>query len=85
MNLAKVSAMRQITIPMDICKLLKIKPGQKVLFTEKENGEVVMKNASIEALDEAQRNFKGAAEESGLLTEEDVMRAVREVRYGEKY
>ena len=85
MNLAKVSSMRQITIPMDICKLLKIKPGQKVLFTEKANGEVVMKNASIEALDEAQRNFRGAAEESGLLTEEDIMKAVREVRYGEKY
>ena len=35
MNLAKVSTLRQITIPMDIYKFLKIKPGQKVLFTEK--------------------------------------------------
>lgn len=84
MNLAKVSTMRQITIPMDICKLLKIKPGQKVLFTEKKNGEVVIRNASIEALDEAQRSFKGAAKESNLLTDNDVMNAVREVRYGEK-
>ena len=84
MNLAKVSTLRQITIPMDICKLLKIKPGQKVLFTEKKNGEVVIRNASTEALDEAQRNFKGAAEESNLLTEDDIMNVVREIRYEEK-
>ena len=82
MNLAKVSAMRQITIPMDICKLLKIKPGLKVLFTEKANGEVIIRNASIEALDEAERNFRGAAKEAGFKTEDDIMQAVREVRYG---
>lgn len=84
MNLAKVSTARQITIPMEICQLLKIKPGQKVLFTERANGEVVMANASTAALDEAQQNFRGAAEESGLLTEDDIMNAVREVRYGSR-
>ena len=84
MNLAKVSSMRQITIPMDICKLLKIKPGQKVLFTEKENGEVVIENASSKALSEAQEAFKGVAEDLGLKTEEDVMKLVREIRYREK-
>lgn len=83
MNLAKVSTARQITIPMDICKLLKIRPGNKVLFVEKKNGDVVISNASEQALKDAQKAFEGVAEKIGAKSEEDVMKLVREVRYGE--
>lgn len=82
MNLAKVSTMRQITIPMDICKFLNIKPGNKVLFVERANGEVVISNASGDALREAQRAFRGASKELGVQNDDDVMELVREVRYG---
>lgn len=82
MNLAKVTTARQITIPMDIYKLLKLKPGNKLLFIERD-GEVIVKNASVEALEEAQRNFRGAAEAAGITSDEDVMNLVREIRYGE--
>lgn len=84
MNLAKVTAARQITVPAEICKFLNIEPGNKLLFREKRNGEVVVTNASSLALDNAQKAFRGAAEKAGLKNDEDVMKLVREVRYGEK-
>lgn len=46
MNLAKVSANGQITLPADIRKLLGIGSGDKVLFFQKSNGEIVISNAS---------------------------------------
>ena len=82
MNLAKVSAARQITVPIDICRLLNIQPGNKVLFMRKRTGEVVISNASTMALKEAQRAFRGAAKEMGVNTDKDVMNLVKEVRYG---
>ena len=82
LNLAKVSMARQITIPMDICKILNIKPGNKILFIEKENGEVTISNASTLALKEAQESFRGVAKEIEVKNEDDVMELVREVRYG---
>ena len=93
MNLAKVSTARQITIPMDICRQLKIKPGGKVLFAERANGEIVIENAEATAmrafpinrdLKRAQKTLRGAADTAGLKTEDDIMQAVREVRYGEE-
>ena len=82
MNLAKVSSARQITIPIDICKLLNIRPGNKLLFVERENGEVVMSNASNAALRDAQKAFRGVAKKIGVKNDDDVMEMVREVRYG---
>ena len=90
MNLAKVSTARQITIPIDVCRQLKIKPGSKVLFAERANGEIVIENAETTAmrafptnrsLKKAQKTLRGAADTAGLETEDDIMRAVREVRY----
>ena len=82
MNLAKVSSARQITIPIDICKLLNIKPGNKLLFVERGNGEVVISNASNVALKDAQKAFRGAAKKIGVKNDDDVMELVQEVRYG---
>lgn len=84
MNLAKVSAVRQVTIPMEICKFLNIKPGDKLLFIKKDNGEAIITNASNIAIREAQEAFRGVAEEIGAKTDDDVMKMVREIRYGEK-
>ena len=83
MNLAKVAPNRQITVPMDICRYLHIKPGDKLLFVEKGNGEVVISNASSTALNEIQKSFRGVAETLGVKNEDDVMELVREIRYEE--
>lgn len=87
MNLAKVSANGQITLPVEIRRLLGLKCGDKVLFFQKQDGEVVLSNASnqaIQAILDAQAALAGVAEELGLSGEEDVQALVDEVRYGRK-
>lgn len=87
MNLAKVSANGQITLPIEIRRLLGLKSGDKVMFFQKQDGEVVLSNASnqaIQAILAAQAALAGAAEELGLTGEEDVQALVDEVRSGRK-
>ena len=60
MELAKITSKGQITIPVDIRKRLGVKEGDKVLFVE-ENGRIIMMNASMQALLEAQLGMAGAA------------------------
>ena len=57
MNLAKVSANGQITVPAEIRRLLGLKSGDKILFFQNPNGEVVINNASAQAIYKAQKAF----------------------------
>ncbi|MCM1058012.1 MAG: AbrB/MazE/SpoVT family DNA-binding domain-containing protein [Firmicutes bacterium] len=82
MNLAKISANGQITVPIEIRKLLGLKSGDKILFFQKSNGEVVINNASAQAIYKAQNAFSGVAEEMGIYNDDDVQSLVNEVRYG---
>lgn len=79
MELAKITTKGQITIPVAIRKKLGVKDGDKVLFVQ-DGEKIVMMNASMQALLEAQRGFEGLAEELGLKNEDDVVRMVKEVR-----
>lgn len=47
MHLAKVSTQGQITVPAEIRRLLGIGPGDKVLFTQNSDGEVVIAKAAL--------------------------------------
>ncbi len=82
MNLAKISANGQITVPVEIRRLLGPKSGDKILFYQKQDGEVVLSNASAQAIRKAQSAFSGAAEAMGITGEDDVQALVDEVRYG---
>lgn len=82
MNLAKISANGQITVPIEIRRLLGLKSGDKILFFQKKDGEVVISNASTQAIRKAQSAFSGAAEAMGITSEEDIQALVNEVRYG---
>lgn len=82
MNLAKISANGQITIPIEVRRMLGLKSGDKVLFFQKPDGEIVLSNASAIAIRKAQGAFSGAAEELGVSNEEDVQAMVDELRYG---
>lgn len=84
MNLAKISANGQITVPVEIRRLLGLKSGDKVLFYQKQEGEIVISNASSQAIRKAQAAFTGAAEAMGVYGEDDIQALVDEVRYGEK-
>lgn len=82
MNLAKISANGQITVPIEIRRLLGLRSGDKILFLQNPNGEVVIHNASAQALFKAQKNFAGIAEQMGVYNEDDVQALIDEVRYG---
>lgn len=82
MNLAKISSNGQITVPIEIRRLLDLKSGDKILFYQKQDGEIVISNASSKAIRKAQAAFSGVAEAMGISNEDDIQALVDEVRYG---
>lgn len=54
----------------------------KILFFQNPNGEVVINNASSQAIYKAQKAFEGVAEQMGVYDEDDVQALVDEVRKG---
>lgn len=84
MNLAKISSNGQITVPVEIRKQLGLKSGDKILFFQNQNGEIVISNASAAAIRKAQAAFTGAAEAIGVASEEDIQALVDETRYGKE-
>lgn len=42
MNVAKVSTRGQITVPAEIRRILNLRSGDKILFFQKQGGEVIM-------------------------------------------
>lgn len=83
MNLAKISANGQITVPIEVRRELGLKSGDKILFYRKQDGEFVISNASAQAIYKAQAAFTGASEAMGLSDESGMQRLVDELRYGE--
>ncbi|AHL21913.1 transcription regulator, SpoVT/AbrB family [Thermococcus nautili] len=76
MEVVKVSTKGQVVIPKEIRDALGIRNGDYLVVIEK-NGYIVMKKLSVEDV------FKEGEELAKTLeiTREDVIRAVREVRY----
>jgi antitoxin PrlF len=77
MNLAKISINGQITIPLEIRRKLSLKSGDKVLFLQKSNGEIVIQNSSRLAIREAQQSYEGLD-----ISDEDILKEVLNLRYG---
>jgi len=82
MDLSTVTTNGQVTIPADVRRHLGIKPGNKVLFFQRKNGDIVIENATLGAIREAQAAFEGAAERLGYSGPDDVLDAVMQTRYG---
>ena len=78
--MAKISSNGQITVPVEVRRSLGLKSGDKILFFRKEDGEIVISNASAQAVRKAQSAFAGAAEKLSVADEYDVQRLVDEVR-----
>ena len=81
MNLAKITSAGQITVPVEIRHLLKLNTGDKVLFTQNDKGEIVINNASINAIRTAQKAFEGMAADLGNPSEDDIQSWVDDIRY----
>jgi antitoxin PrlF len=79
MDLAKVMAKGQVTIPISVRKKLNLKEGDKVVFMEKD-GVIIIANSTSVALQGIQKAFQGEAERLGLSTDQDVVNMVKEIR-----
>jgi AbrB family looped-hinge helix DNA binding protein len=80
MNLAKLSANGQITVPVEVRRRLHLVPGDKVLFVEQPDGQIVVAKAAMSALAQAQAAFAGAAADFGATDPDDVQAIVDEMR-----
>lgn len=76
MNLAKVSANGQITVPVEIRRMMRLKEGDKILFFQKDNGDIVVYNTTLVALEEA-----GQAVAGNNYSEEEILADVMQLRY----
>lgn len=79
MELAKLMAKGQVTIPKEVRTKLNLKEGDKVLFMEKD-GNIIILNSAMLALTQIQTAFEGEAERLDLRNEEDVVNLVKNVR-----
>ena len=82
MNLAKLTAAGQVTVPAEIRRLLKLKTGDKILFVLNEKGEIVIDNASVNAIRKTQTAFMGVAESLGNPDDDEIQSWVDDARYG---
>jgi antitoxin PrlF len=80
MNLAKISTNGQITIPIEIRRKLKLKTGDKILFLERDNGDIVLSNASLSASSRAQDAFQNVAETTDHKSEYQVQAEIDKIR-----
>jgi len=69
-----------VTIPTEIRQLLGVGPGDQISFIQNDNGEIVIKNASAQAIEDAQQAFEGVAKDLDVNNEEDVQELVDEIR-----
>jgi len=76
---AKVMAKGQITIPKDVREVLGVSSGDRVSFIV-EGNTVRMVNAAVYAMQLLQTEMTGEARRTGLISDEDVMYLVKQMR-----
>lgn len=76
---AKVMSKGQITLPKDIREALQLNSGDRVTLVYK-NGQVVMMNSAVYAMQMLNEGMKGEAEKAGLQSDEDINKLINEIR-----
>jgi AbrB family looped-hinge helix DNA binding protein len=77
-EVSKISAKGQVTIPIELRKLLQLTEGSKVAFITDDNGRVYLANSSMLALKEVQTEFNGVAKDLGIGDESQVAAFLKE-------
>ncbi|MBE3557581.1 MAG: AbrB/MazE/SpoVT family DNA-binding domain-containing protein [Firmicutes bacterium] len=78
MELSRISAKGQVTVPKSIREQLHLHEGDRVVFVV-EDGKVVLMKASVTAMRDLQQEAEKAAKEEGV-TEEDLLRELENIR-----
>lgn len=76
---AKVMAKGQVIIPKDVRAVLGVASGDRISFIV-EGSTVRIVNSAVYAMQILQREMAGEAERTGLISDDDVMAAVKELR-----
>ena len=76
---AKVMSKGQITIPKDVRSILGISCGDRVTFIV-EGDSVRLVNSAVYAMNVLQSQMKGEAERAGLVSDDDIMELVQDLR-----
>ena len=76
---AKVMAKGQVTIPKDVREVLGVTSGDRISFIV-EGNTVRIVNSAIYAMQMLQNAMAGEAEHAGLISDDDVMALVKELR-----
>lgn len=76
---AKVMAKGQVTIPKDIREVLGVTSGDRITFIV-EGSTVRIVNSAVYAMQVLQKEMDGEAERAGLVSDDDVMALVKELR-----
>lgn len=76
---AKVMSKGQITIPKDVRDVLGVASGDRVSFIV-EGNTVRIVNSAVYAMQVLQTEMRGEAERTGLISDDDVMALVQELR-----
>lgn len=76
---AKIMAKGQVTIPKDVRTVLGVNNGDRVTFVV-EGNMVRLVNSAVYAMQMLQNQMKGEAEASGLMSDDDVMAMIDDMR-----
>ena len=76
---AKIMAKGQVTIPKDVRTVLGVNNGDRVTFVV-EGNMVRLVNSAVYAMQMLQNQMKGEAETGGLMTDDDVMAMIEDMR-----
>ena len=79
MNLAKLSANGQITVPAEIRRKLNVGEGDKIIFLENAKGEIILQNSSRVTIGKAQSALKEVK-----VSEAEILKDVMKLRYQKK-
>jgi AbrB family looped-hinge helix DNA binding protein len=75
MEMSKLTTQGTVTVPIAIRKRLGLNAGDRVVFVEV-NGRIVIENAAMMALRDAQTAFEGEAHRLGVVTQQDIVALV---------
>lgn len=80
---AKVMAKGQVTIPKDVREVLGVTSGDRISFIV-EGSTVRIVNSAIYAMQMLQSEMAGEAQRTGLVSDDNIMELVKELRNEDK-
>lgn len=76
---AKLDSKEKLTLPKDVRKILGVGGGDRIVFLL-QDGVVQIMHSALYAMQTLQQEMAGEAERTGLVTDEDVIALVKEIR-----